>query len=347
MSLFVSIDHQLGDFHLRAEFACEGRLTALFGPSGSGKTSVINAIAGLLDPDRARIVIDGVTLVDTQAGVRTPTHRREIGYVFQEARLFPHMNVRQNLLYAQWFGGRGARPGASFESVVDMLGIDGLLRRQPSHLSGGEKQRVAIGRALLSHPRLLLMDEPLASLDEARKQEILPFIERLRDQANVPIVYVSHALAEVQRLADFVVVMERGAVVKIGAPNATLQTVETDDDGSVHVLDVLAQNTNDSGMLTLQTHAGCIHIDGASAAQRIAIHSRDMIASLDAPTRTSAANVLHGVVENVTGVGSERRLRVRVAEKVFTVFAPQRFVRDNHVREGVGLYLVVTRIRQV
>ena len=346
MSLFVSIDHQLGDFHLRAEFACEGRLTALFGASGSGKTSVINAIAGLLNPDRARIVIDDVTLIDTQAGVRVPTHRREIGYVFQEARLFPHMNVRQNLLYAQRFGGRGARPGASFDSVVDMLGVESLLRRQPSHLSGGEKQRVAIGRALLSHPRLLLMDEPLASLDEARKQEILPFIERLRDEADVPIIYVSHAMTEVQRLADFVVVMERGEVVNSGAPNALLHRSEMDDGADLAILDILAREASSLGGLTLKTRAGLIHADGPIASERIAIHSHDIIASLDAPTRTSAQNVLHGLVEGVAPRGGGFRLRVRVTDVSLYVYASDAFVRDNAVREGVGLYLLVTRVRQ-
>ena len=197
MSLEVEIDHRQGAFRLRGSFRSDGRLTALFGRSGSGKTTLVNVIAGLIRPERGRIAVDGATLLDTQAGVFVPKHRRRIGYVFQEGRLFPHLSVRQNLLFGRWFAGRegGARTRASdLDAVVALLGIGHLLRRRPAGLSGGEKQRVAIGRALLARPRLLLMDEPLASLDEARKAEILPFIERLRDEAGVPIVYVSHAV---------------------------------------------------------------------------------------------------------------------------------------------------------
>ncbi len=344
MTLSVSIDHRLGDFHLRAEFACEGRLTALFGASGSGKTSVVNAIAGLLNPDRARIVIDGVTLVDTKAGVRLPTHRREIGYVFQEARLFPHMNVRQNLLYAQWFGGRGSRPGASFDAVVDMLGVGNLLRRHPSRLSGGEMQRVAIGRALLSHPRLLLMDEPLASLDEARKQEILPFIERLRDEASVPIVYVSHALDEVRRLADFVVMMEGGVVVNTGDPRALLCDTEGGADERIHVLDILSRETSANGAFVVKTAAGVFHLDGPPSSRRLAIHDRDIIISLDAPARTNAPGTLYGVVETITGDGY-KRLHVRVNDIHFSVFASDAFIRESGLRAGVAVHLLVTRVR--
>jgi molybdate transport system ATP-binding protein len=344
MTLSVSIDHRLGDFHLRAEFACEGRLTALFGASGSGKTSVVNAIAGLLNPDRARIVVDGVTLVDTQAGVRLPTHRREIGYVFQEARLFPHMNVRQNLLYAQWFGGRGARPGASFDAVVEMLGVGALLRRHPSLLSGGEKQRVAIGRALLSHPRLLLMDEPLASLDEARKQEILPFIERLRDEAKVPIVYVSHALGEVQRLADFVVMMERGVVVNSGDPQTVLRENAGGADGWI-LLDILSHETSANGAVAVKTAAGVFHFDCPPSSHRLAIYNRDILISLDAPSRTNAPGALYGVVETITGADGKAWLHVSVNDIRFSVSASDAFIRESGLRVGVGVHLLVTRVR--
>jgi molybdate transport system ATP-binding protein len=213
--LEVDIEHRLGAFELDIHF-CSGRgLTALFGRSGAGKTSVVNAIAGLVRPNRGRIVVDGVVLVDTERGIRAPAHRRRVGYVFQESRLFPHLTVRQNLLFGRWFA-RGFAPAAPLDDVVDLLGIGALLDRRPGQLSGGEKQRVAIGRALLAGPRLLLMDEPLASLDARRKDEILPYIERLRDQASVPIVYVSHAVAEVTRLASTIVLISDGRVRAVG-----------------------------------------------------------------------------------------------------------------------------------
>ncbi len=213
--LEVDIEHRLGAFALDIHFTSGRGLTALFGRSGAGKTSVVNAIAGLIRPQRGRIAVDGVVLLDTERGIVTPSHRRRIGYVFQEGRLFPHLTVRQNLLFGRWFAPRG-EGAVGIDDVIDLLGIGPLLMRRPGRLSGGEKQRVAIGRALLANPRLLLMDEPLASLDAARKDEILPYLERLRDGAMVPIVYVSHAAAEVARLATTIVLIAEGSVRAVG-----------------------------------------------------------------------------------------------------------------------------------
>src|SRR3954467_3345664 len=214
----IAVHHRLGAFALDAAFASEGGLTALFGRSGSGKTSLVNIIAGLIRPERGRVVVNRETLTDTERGLFVPPKKRRVGYVFQEGRLFPHMTVRQNLLYGRWFAPRkireSGRPG-EIDHVIELLGIGGLLGRRPANLSGGEKQRVAIGRALLARPRLLVMDEPLAALDEARKAEILPYIERLRDTAGVPIVYVSHAIAEVARLATTLVVLSEGQVAAV------------------------------------------------------------------------------------------------------------------------------------
>ena len=207
MSLDVDIDHRRGAFRLQARFTAAPGLTALFGRSGSGKTSLVNIVGGLIRPDRGRVTIDGQTLVDTERSVFVPAHRRRIGYVFQDSRLFPHLSVRRNLLYGRWFVRGSGGATADLGAVIDLLGIGHLLERHPDSLSGGEKQRVAIGRALLARPRLLLMDEPLASLDEARRAEILPYIERLRDEAGVPILYVSHSVAEVARLATAVVIL--------------------------------------------------------------------------------------------------------------------------------------------
>lgn len=219
--LRVDVEHQQGAFRLRASFAAPPGVTALFGRSGSGKTTLVDIVGGLVRPTRGRVSLNGETLVDTQAGVFVPPHRRRIGYVFQEGRLFPHLSVRQNLLFGRWFAPAGP-DRTDLAAVVDLLGIGHLMARRPAGLSGGEKQRVAIGRALLAKPRLMLMDEPLASLDEARKAEILPFIERLRDESGVPIVYVSHVMAEIERLADTLVLLEDGRITGSGPKAETL-----------------------------------------------------------------------------------------------------------------------------
>jgi len=214
--LSVELEKRLGDFVLHAAFETESGATALFGPSGAGKTSVINMIAGLLKPDRGRIVLNGDVLFDHTARIDVPVSRRRIGYVFQEGRLFPHLSVNHNLDYGRWMGGHAADP-AAFNRVVELLDIGHLLYRRPGKLSGGERQRVAVGRALLMRPRLLLLDEPLASLDAARKRDILPYLERLRDEAHVPMIYVSHNAAEVKRIASRVVWLDAGAVTATGS----------------------------------------------------------------------------------------------------------------------------------
>ena len=213
--LRVEVSKQLGDFHLKASFGGEARVTGLFGASGAGKTSLINMIAGLLRPDRGVIALDDEVLDDTAKGVHVPPHRRRIGYVFQDARLFPHMNVAENLDYGRRMNGF-ASDGAQRKRVTDLLDIGHLLDRRPGKLSGGERQRVALGRALLSKPRLLLLDEPLGSLDEGRKIEILPYLVRLRDEANVPMVYVSHDPAELRQLATQIVMLRDGRVTALG-----------------------------------------------------------------------------------------------------------------------------------
>ena len=213
--LTVDIEKKLGSFTLNTQFTSESGATVLFGPSGAGKTSVINMIAGLLKPDRGRIVLDGDVLFDSAASIDVPAWRRRIGYVFQEGRLFPHLSVRHNLDYGRWMGGHAADL-AAFSHAVELLDIGPLLHRRPGKLSGGERQRVAVGRALLMRPHLLLLDEPLASLDAARKQEILPYFERLRDEAKVPMIYVSHDAAEVRRIASRVVRLDGGKVAATG-----------------------------------------------------------------------------------------------------------------------------------
>ena len=212
MSFDVDVEARAGDFALAVTFTAAAGLTALFGPSGAGKTSVLNMIAGVLKPSRGRIVVEGAVLFDSEQGINLAPNRRRVGYVFQDARLFPHMSVEHNLLYGYGLTpaeARYARP----DHVTALLGLGPLLARRPSALSGGEQQRVAIGRALLASPKLLLMDEPLASLDAPRKEEILPYVERLRDEMRIPILYVTHSEAEVRRLAGAVVKIAGGRVI--------------------------------------------------------------------------------------------------------------------------------------
>ncbi len=251
-------------FAFDAAFEAGAGVTALFGPSGSGKSTALRLIAGLERPERGRISLDDEALTDTEARVHRPPHRRRIGLVFQDALLLPHLSVRSNLTYGRFFT-RKADRRLSFEAVVDVLGIGHLLTRRPATLSGGERQRVAIGRALLASPRLLLMDEPLASLDAARKRELLPFIERLRDEFAIPILYVSHAAEEVARLAAHVVLIEAGRVVAAGPPDVVLGTAAPGADrfDAVSILSaVVKQGLPAYGLSQLAHPAGDILVPG-------------------------------------------------------------------------------------
>ena len=224
--LSVDVEKQLGDFRIAAKFEAAGSVTALFGPSGSGKTSIINMVAGLVGPDRGRVSRNGTLLFSSAENVNLPAHRRGIGYVFQDGRLFPHMTVRQNHDYGRRMR-RLPHDRAAQARIVDMLDIARLLDRRPAHLSGGERQRIAIGRALLMRPQLLLLDEPLAALDAARKREIFPYLLRLRDETAVPMIYVSHHAAEVKRIATTIVRIENGRVTGVGG-SELLDTEDAD-----------------------------------------------------------------------------------------------------------------------
>jgi molybdate transport system ATP-binding protein len=213
--LAVDVEKQLGAFALAARFTASGGVTALFGPSGAGKTTIANMIAGLVTPERGSIAVDNSMLFDAATGIDVPPHRRRIGYVFQEGRLFPHLSVRKNLDYGRRMNGH-AYDAKEFARIVQLLDIGNLLDRRPRALSGGERQRIAVGRALLTRPRLLLLDEPLASLDSARKHEILPYLVRLRDEAQMPMIYVSHDAGELRQIATNVVRLDAGRVAATG-----------------------------------------------------------------------------------------------------------------------------------
>ncbi|MGM0584110.1 MAG: molybdenum ABC transporter ATP-binding protein [Pseudomonadota bacterium] len=332
MTLQVAIRARLGELDLDVAFEAPAGITCLFGRSGAGKTTVIHAIAGLLRPDSGRIVADGLTLFDSDSGVDLPAHRRRVGYVFQEGRLFPHLSVRANLMFGRWFAPRAApRPGLA--EVTELLGIADLLHRRPGGLSGGEKQRVAIGRALLSGPRLLLMDEPLASLDEARKAEILPYVERLRDELGLPIVYVSHSLPEVARLATTVVALSGGRVLRAGPAAEVLSDAAafpvTGRQQAGAILPARVVRREADGLSELAVSGGRLWVPNLEAppgaALRVRVRARDVTLADRRPEGLSALNVLEAVVERVDdGEGAivelllrcgDDRLRARVTRR--------------------------------
>lgn len=217
----IAVAHRFGAaFALEARIAASGRTLAICGPSGAGKTTLLTIVAGLLRPNAGRIVVDGATFLDSEKGVDLAPRRRRIGYVFQESRLFPHLSVEQNLRYGEKFT-PAPRRIVDFDAVTTLLGLASLLARRPDNLSGGEKQRVAIGRALLSSPSLLLLDEPLAALDDARRFDILGYIEKMRETFAIPIIFVSHRSSEVERLASDIAILERGRLVEMRQRAAT------------------------------------------------------------------------------------------------------------------------------
>jgi molybdate transport system ATP-binding protein len=302
----IDIDMALrrGGFRLDAAFRSDARLTGLFGRSGAGKSSLIAAVAGLIRPHRGHIIIDGIPLFDTERGIDVPPHKRRIGLVFQDAQLFPHLSVRANLRYGSRFAPKGD-PGLGFDLVVAVLGIGHLLDRRPASLSGGERQRVAIGRALLAKSRLVLLDEPLASLDMARKLEILALIERLRDEAGVPMLYVSHAVEEVVRLAGEVVVLEGGRVARAGPPEAVLEAARSPSEarfGAVSLITArIASHDLRYGLTLLDHPAGPISIPGRTGIPgepaRVIVHGTDVSLALTRPSDVSIRTLLEGVVK--------------------------------------------------
>jgi molybdate transport system ATP-binding protein len=351
MTLSVLVQHTLGNFQLDASFEAPPGVTVLFGRSGSGKTTVVNAVAGLLRPDRGRIVVDGEPVLDTVNGTMLPPHRRRMGYVFQDGRLFPHLTVRQNLLYGRWFAGMKA--GEELPRIADLLGIGGLLDRRPAGLSGGEKQRVAIGRAILSNPRLLLMDEPLAALDEGRKAEILPYLERLRDELGLPILYVSHSVAEVARLATTVVLLEAGRVVAVGpatevlADPAMAPVMGLREAGAMLTARLVEQDGD--GLTRFETGGGPLWLPQVEAAAgsvlRLRILAQDVMLAVERPRGISALNVLAGLVEEVRlGEGPGAMVRVRVGEEVLLARITRRSVGVLELAPGRPVFAVLKAV---
>ena len=349
----VDIEQRLGAFHLAVQFNAQAPILGLFGRSGSGKSSVINAIAGITRPLRGSIRINDVSLFDAAMGIDLPPDKRRIGYVFQDALLFPHMDVEANLLYGQ----RLRSPKERFieeARVIELLGLGALLRRRPKALSGGEKQRIAIGRALLAQPRILLMDEPLAALDIARRTEILDYIERLRDELDIPIVYVSHSVTEITRLADTVVVLSDGKCLAAGDVDEVMGRLDLRlatgryEAGSVFDTRVATHDAVDR-LTTLAFDGGELivpHLDTPLGVRvRARIRARDVALSLRQPTEISILNVLSA---RVTGVEDETGpmvdLQLMVGSATLLARITRRSFRELGIRNGQELYALVKAV---
>ena len=339
MSLEVRIAARLGAFALDVDFAADAGITALFGPSGSGKTSVLNAIAGLLRPASGRIALDGRVFFDERSWL--PPDERRIGYVFQEGRLLPHLNVRQNLLYGRFFCPATER-SAQFDRVVGLLDLARLLARRPENLSGGEKQRAAIGRTLLASPRLVLMDEPLASLDAARKAEILYYIERLRDELRLPIVFVSHSVEEVVRLADAVVVLADGSVVERGSVLGPLEG------GSV-IESTVAEQDLRWGLARLQFAGGSLYAADVSALigerVRVRVRAQDVALATERPAALSMLNVLPATIAAIDeGGGSSVDVRLDVGGAQLIARVTRKSVADLGLAPGRPVFALIKSV---
>jgi molybdate transport system ATP-binding protein len=305
VTIEVDVTLARGAFRLEARFASGAPIVALFGRSGSGKTTLVEAIAGLARPLAGRIAVDGRVLFDSRSGVDLAPEERHVGFVFQDALLFPHLSVRGNLEYGERLA---SRAHFARERIVALLGLQRLLERRPATLSGGEKQRVAIGRALMASPRVLLMDEPLASLDAPRKAEILQYVELLRDELRLPIVYVSHAIEEVTRLADHLVVLADGRVVAQGPAAQVLRREDMAplagrfEAGAVFETRVAAHD-EEFGLTRLAFGGGELLVANVDALVgepvRARIRARDVALALEAPRAASFQNVLEGTVESV------------------------------------------------
>lgn len=348
----INVKKTLPGLSLNASFESDhAKVTAVFGKSGCGKTTLVNMIAGLVKPDEGLIQINDLVLFDSQNRVNLPPEKRKIGYVFQDGRLFPHMTVRKNLLY-------GARSDVQsvtgLKDVVRLLDIDPLLNRKPARLSGGEKQRVAIGRALLSNPRLLLMDEPLAALDSDRKAEIMPFIERLRDELGIPTIYVSHAMEEIIRLADLMVIMDAGKVAAVGSvealsTNLDLQPITGQQEaGSVLTAKIISHDGD--------LHLSQLEIPGGSVltvpllhrpvgtALRIRIQARDVILSLQPPTQISTLNRLQGTITEIRkGKGPHADIMIDIGQPLWARIT-QKSVNDLGLMPGLNIHALVKSV---
>lgn len=349
MMLSVSIQKQQGDFTLDVAFEAGAGVTALFGRSGAGKSSIIKAIAGLVRPDAGRIVLSDWVLFDASANLDVPVHKRRIAMVFQDARLFPHMSVLKNLLYGARFSD-GSVTRTDAEAMAQLLGLDALLSRKPASLSGGEAQRVAIGRSLLSKPKLLMMDEPLAGLDAARKADVLALIEKVRDVVGVPILYVSHAREEVLRLATDAVVVGDGKVVDQGPPDNVLGASGVVGLARTVRARLVMKNSSD-GLSELALAGGRLFVPQVDAplgwVLQVEIAARDVMLSLEPPQGLSALNVLPCAIADLRQSAANPSacdVLLDCAGDELTAQVTRRSVEQMGLAPGMGVYAVIKSV---
>jgi molybdate transport system ATP-binding protein len=353
MMLKVSAKKQRGAFTLDARFELPTPgVVALFGRSGCGKSTLINVIAGLLSAESGAVTLDQAVLLDTARHIAVPAERRRIGYVFQEARLFPHLSVAANLRYAERRA--TAPPFVSLAKVADLLDLGAMMERRTHQLSGGERQRVAIGRALLSQPRLLLLDEPLASLDAARREEVLPYLEILRDQLAVPMVYVSHNFDEVSRLATYLVLMEAGKTVAQGSIgemslHAGLRAIIGADAVGAIVAGTVLGKDPESGLTRIQVGNGVLTVkataDAAGTKLRVQLLARDLIVATQAPQHLSVRNSLLGVITTVTSDDDDSDLvGIDVGGTVIMARVTKAATRELALRSGLRVWALVKAV---
>jgi molybdate transport system ATP-binding protein len=328
-------------------------VVALFGRSGCGKSTAIDLIAGLLAPDEGHATLDDITLFDTRAGAQVPAERRRIGYVFQDSRLFPHFSVAGNLRYGQKRA-RTADERIGFDEVVTLLGLRALLTRRPHQLSGGERQRVALGRALLSQPRLLLLDEPLASIDAARRDEVLPYFEALRDRLSIPMIYVSHQFEEVLRLATHVVLLDSGKVVAQGSPGEVSLRPElraiVGPEAVGAVLDgTIASVDEERRLAEIRVGRGTLRISARDArvgmSIRLQLLARDVILATELPRALSVRNAIEGVVDEVTDDDDDAKLvRVDIGGEFVLARVTNAAVEALSLQRGSAVWVLIKAV---
>lgn len=352
MTLSVDIRHQFPGFKLDIAFDAGSGVTALFGRSGSGKSTIAQAISGAFSPQEGCIALNNTVLFSTGHRINRPAHNRGIGYVFQRDMLFPHFSVQGNLEYALRYG-RGGREPAQTSEILDILGIEHLLHRRPAGLSGGERQRVAIARAFLSNPSLLVMDEPLSALDDPRKAEILPYIERIRDHSNVPILYISHSVSEIARLADQVVAIEDGRVIRTGAATEIFADPDIVPQLGVQsagaLLTATIEEHDADGLTKLKSASGPIYLPRLDAqigqTVRVRVLAQDVMLSTTRPENISALNVIEGHISAIKfGRGPGAIVSVESSGNTILARVTRRSVNSLNLEIGCQCFAIIKSV---